>query len=84
VVGSRDVDDALVEYTESIGRLTAKARKTLVSGGARGIDQAAMRGALEAGGMVSGVLADSLERSAMNREHRRAIDGGPTRPGFAL
>ena len=76
VVGSRDVDDALVEYTESIGRLTAKARKTLVSGGARGIDQAAMRGALEAGGMVSGVLADSLERSAMNREHRRLLMEG--------
>ncbi|MEK7326726.1 MAG: DNA-processing protein DprA, partial [Chloroflexota bacterium] len=42
VVGSRHVDDALVEYTEGIGRLTAKARRTLVSGGARGIDQAAM------------------------------------------
>ena len=76
VVGSRDVDEALVEYTESIGRLTAKARKTLVSGGARGIDQAAMRGALEAGGMVSGVLADGLEKSAMNRDHRRLLMDG--------
>lgn len=76
VVGSRDVDDALVEYTESIGRLTAKARKTLVSGGARGIDQAAMRGALEAGGMVSGVLADGLEKSAMNRDHRKLLMDG--------
>lgn len=76
VVGSRDVDEALVEYTESIGRLTAKARKTLVSGGARGIDQAAMRGALEAGGTVSGVLADSLEKSAMNRDHRKLLMDG--------
>jgi DNA processing protein len=76
VVGSRDVDEALVEYTESIGRLTAKARKTLVSGGARGIDQAAMRGALEAGGMVSGVLADGLEKSAMNRDHRKLLMDG--------
>lgn len=76
VVGSRDVDEALVEYTESIGRLTAKARKTLVSGGARGIDQAAMRGALEAGGMVSGVLADALEKSAMNRDHRKLLMDG--------
>jgi predicted Rossmann fold nucleotide-binding protein DprA/Smf involved in DNA uptake len=70
VVGSRNVDDALLEYTEGIGRLTAKAMRTLVSGGARGIDQAAMRGALEAGGKVAGVLADSLERTALNREHR--------------
>jgi len=76
VVGSRHVDDALVEYTEGIGRLTAKARRTLVSGGARGIDQAAMRGALEAGGKVAGVLADSLERAAQNREHRNLLMDG--------
>jgi len=76
VVGSRHVDDALLEYTEGIGRLTAKARRTLVSGGARGIDQAAMRGALEAGGQVSGVLADSLEKTALNREHRNLLMDG--------
>lgn len=76
VVGSRDVDEALVEYTHSIGRLAAKARKTLVSGGARGIDQAAMRGALEAGGKVIGVLADSLEKTAMSRDHRMMLMEG--------
>jgi predicted Rossmann fold nucleotide-binding protein DprA/Smf involved in DNA uptake len=64
VVGSRHVDDVLVEYAESIGRLAAKARRTLVSGGARGIDQAAMRGALEVGGKAVGVSGDSLERAA--------------------
>jgi len=76
VVGSRHVDDALVEYTEGIGRLSAKARHTVVSGGARGIDQAAMRGALEAGGKVAGVLADSLERMALNRENRNFLMDG--------
>ncbi len=76
VVGSRHVDDALVEYTEGIGRLTAKARHTVVSGGARGIDQAAMRGALESGGKVAGVLADSLERAVLNREHRNLLMDG--------
>jgi len=60
VVGSRDVDDALIEYTQTVGRLAAKAGKVIVSGGARGIDQAAMRGALDAGGTVIGVMADSL------------------------
>ena len=49
VVGSRDVDPTLIEFTEAIGRLAAEAGTTLVSGAARGIDQAAMRGALEAG-----------------------------------
>lgn len=76
VVGSRDVDEALIDYTESVGRLAAKAGKTLVSGGARGIDQAAMRGALEAGGRVIGVMADSLEKAAMNREHREMLMEG--------
>jgi predicted Rossmann fold nucleotide-binding protein DprA/Smf involved in DNA uptake len=76
VVGSRNVDDALLEYTEGIGRLTAKASRTLVSGGARGIDQAAMRGALGTGGKVAGVLADSLEQTALNREHRNFLMDG--------
>ena len=76
VVGSRDVDDRLIEYTEGVGRSVARARRTLVSGGARGIDQAAMRGALETGGKVVGVLADSLERTALNREHRNLLMDG--------
>lgn len=76
VVGSRNVDESLIEFTEGIGRLTAKARYTVVSGGARGIDQAAMRGALEAGGKVVGVLADSLEQAALNREHRNLLIEG--------
>lgn len=73
VVGSRDVDDELTEFTHEIGCLVASAGRALVSGGARGIDQAAMRGALEAGGKVTGVLADSLERTAINREHRKML-----------
>ena len=49
VVGSRNLNDMLIEYTEAVGQLTAESRRTLVSGGARGADQAAMRGALESG-----------------------------------
>ncbi len=73
VVGSRQVDETLIEYTEGIGRLAARAGRTLVSGAARGIDQAAMRGALEAGGRAVGVMADSLDRAALNREHRNLL-----------
>ena len=77
VVGSRHVDDELIKYTERVGQLAAAAQCTIVSGGARGIDQAAMRGALEAGGKTVGVLANGLEREAMTREHREALmDGG--------
>lgn len=76
IVGSRNIDDALADYTMAIGRLVALAGKTVVSGGARGIDQSAMRGALDAGGRVCGVVADSLERQAMTRDHRNLIMEG--------
>lgn len=76
VVGSRYVDDVLIDYTMAVGRLTAQADRTLVSGGAKGIDQAAMRGALVAGGKVCGILADSLEKTAMNREYRESLLNG--------
>jgi predicted Rossmann fold nucleotide-binding protein DprA/Smf involved in DNA uptake len=76
VVGSRQVDEVLVAYTEDIGQLAARAHCTVVSGGARGLDQSAMSGALEAGGKTIGVLADSLERAALNREHRTFLMEG--------
>ena len=76
VVGSRNVNDTLIAYAEGVGRVAAGAGRALVSGGARGVDQAAMRGALDAGGAVVGVLADSLERTAMRREHRSALMDG--------
>jgi DNA processing protein len=76
VVGSRHVEDALLEYTTDVARLAAKSGKTLISGDAKGIDQAAMRGAIEAGGHVCGVLADSLEKKAMSREYRSLLLDG--------
>jgi len=76
VVGSRQVDDALIAYAGDVGRLAAACGRTVVSGGARGIDQAAMRGALDAGGRVVGVLSDSLEKGAMSREQRGLLMDG--------
>ncbi len=76
VVGSRRVDDSLIDYTMAVGRLAARAGRTLVSGGAKGVDQAAMRGALKAGGKVCGVLTDSLEKTTLNREHRNLLLDG--------
>ncbi len=76
VVGSRDVNDTLIAYTRNVGRLAAMAGKTIVSGGARGIDHAAMAGALDHGGHAVGVLADSLERAVMNRESRDPLING--------
>jgi len=76
VVGSRQVSDALTTYAQEVGALAAKAEQTVVSGGARGVDRAAMDGALNAGGCVSGVLAEDLEREAMNRKNRDPLRSG--------
>ncbi|MCX4031441.1 DNA-processing protein DprA [Aeromonas caviae] len=76
VVGSRNVTDDLVDYTMSIGQLAARAGRAIVSGGARGVDQAAMRGALKAGGKALGVLAEHLEKTSMSREERNYLRDG--------
>ena len=76
VVGSRKVSEELIAYTESVGQLAAQADVSIVSGGARGVDQAAMRGSLEAGGHAIGVLGNGLERAALNRENREPLMDG--------
>jgi predicted Rossmann fold nucleotide-binding protein DprA/Smf involved in DNA uptake len=73
VVGSRHVDDELISFTENVGRLAAKAHRTIISGGAKGIDRAAMHGALLADGEVAGVMADSLERAVLARDNREPL-----------
>lgn len=76
VIGSRHVDDELLYFTENVGRLSAEAHRNVVSGGAKGIDRAAMHGALMAGGTVAGVMADSLERAALARDSREPLMEG--------
>ena len=76
VVGSRKVDGELLAYTERVGELAAEAEVSIVSGGARGVDQAAMRGSLEAGGHVIGILGNNLERAALNRGNREPLMDG--------
>ena len=76
VVGSRKVNEELIKYTERVGHLAAEAEVQIVSGGARGVDQAAMRGSLAAGGHAIGVLGNNLERAALNRGNRELLMDG--------
>lgn len=73
VVGSRKSPEPLVAYARMTGALAAAAGRPLISGGARGVDRAAVSGALDAGGRSVEVLADGLERAAMERQHRAAL-----------
>lgn len=73
VVGSRHASDAGLEYAEDFGQTAASERITIISGGARGVDDEAMRGALRRGGEVVGILSGSpLERLA--RDERRKFN----------
>ncbi|HEY5551741.1 MAG TPA: DNA-processing protein DprA [Opitutaceae bacterium] len=76
VVGSRNANDSLLEYSMRVGSAAASAGYPVVSGGARGVDSAAMHGALVSRGRVIGVLPDSLERAALAREYRNALIAG--------
>jgi predicted Rossmann fold nucleotide-binding protein DprA/Smf involved in DNA uptake len=76
IVGSRDVDAAGENFTRNVAAKAAHEQIQIVSGGARGVDQFAMLAALEAGGTVAGVLADSLLRSATSGKARESIQDG--------
>ncbi|NBB79284.1 MAG: DNA-processing protein DprA [Verrucomicrobia bacterium] len=76
VVGSRKISEALKDYTENVGALAAEAGVQILSGAARGIDSSAMGGALNHGGSVIGVMADSLGRAALAKSNRDAFQEG--------
>ena len=73
VVGSRDVDEAGIGFAEAVATGAATENITIISGGARGVDQAAMLAALNNGGAAVGVLANNLNRAAVNARFRDAI-----------
>jgi len=76
VVGSRNASDADIEFTQSLGRHAAAEGASIVSGGARGVDEAAMAGTLDGEGTGVAVLADSLLKSATSSRFRRPIMAG--------
>jgi DNA processing protein len=76
VVGSRSIDEAAAAFAKEIGRKAASAGLPLVSGGAKGSDQHAMAGAMEAEGTAIGALADSLENTVRKSEIRELLLDG--------
>lgn len=76
IVGSRDVVPAGAEVAKAAARSAVGHGHGVVSGAAKGVDQLAMRAALDAGGTAVGVLADSLHRAVRDAELRRLIGDG--------
>jgi DNA processing protein len=73
VVGSRRCSTYGVNAAQSLSRDLAANGITIVSGMARGIDAAAHRGALEAGGLTIAVVGTGLEKT-YPKEHKKLED----------
>lgn len=76
VIGSRNASDADLAFTNQVGARAATEGVAIVSGGARGVDEAAMLGAMAQGGVVIGVMADSLLRAATSSKWRKGLMDG--------
>lgn len=76
VVGSRNLSAAGENVAEELAKAIAQAKRALVSGGARGADMIAMRGAVERGGSVVGVMTHPLTRSMRESENRELAEQG--------
>ncbi len=71
--------DSLAEgeaFTRVVADWCGRIGLPVVSGGARGVDSIAMASGLEAGGIVVGILADSLLRKSVSRDARDALADG--------
>ncbi len=73
VVGSRNITATDAAFADAFCKRIAMAGMTIVSGGARGVDETSMLGALAAEGTVIGVLADSLFRTALAAKYREGF-----------
>lgn len=69
LAGSRSIDEENLAFAQEVGRQAARQGYTLVSGNAKGADQAAQEACLEAGGRVISVVADTLT----DKEHRERL-----------
>ncbi len=73
IVGSREIDETALRFTQGLGARCAGEEMAVVSGGARGVDFTAQTSALNAGGNVISVVSEGLEAPVKKREIRNAI-----------
>ncbi|MGN6033618.1 MAG: DNA-processing protein DprA [Thermomicrobiales bacterium] len=64
IVGSRDAPVTTLALAQDLGTREARAGRTVISGGARGVDERAVQGAFLGGGTAVVILADGLARQA--------------------
>lgn len=73
IVGARKTTDNELFETKKIGNKITSENFGIVSGGAKGVDESAMLGALEANGSCIGFVSDSLIRKSTTSIFRKYI-----------
>lgn len=73
VIGSRNTSNTDLAFTKKVGAKAASQGVAIVSGGARGVDEVAMLGAMHAGGNVIGIMAESLLKAATSAKWRKGL-----------
>jgi predicted Rossmann fold nucleotide-binding protein DprA/Smf involved in DNA uptake len=73
IIGSRDASEQDLDFATRLGGDVAKAGFSVISGGARGIDQAALAGALDHGGNGIAILGEGLLNAATSKKYRSAL-----------
>ena len=76
VIGSRNASEADCQYTADVSAHAASQGIVVISGGARGVDQSAMLGALDSGGTSVGVLSKGLLAESSSSKYRKHIMSG--------
>lgn len=76
IVGSREASEPSLDIACRAAELAVRRGWPVVSGLARGVDQAAMAGALDAGGAVIGIPAEGISRASRRAEIRRRVHVG--------
>jgi DNA processing protein len=73
IVGSRDIDESGIRFTEQLSKRCTNDGLNIVSGGARGVDSIAENVANSSDGTTVIFVADSLEKKIRKKETREAI-----------
>ncbi|MFC2085671.1 DNA-processing protein DprA [Bacteroidota bacterium] len=73
VVGSRKAPESELAFARELGQKASQDGFSVVSGGARGVDEASMLGALEADGTSIGVLANGLLSATSSAKYRQHL-----------
>lgn len=75
IVGSREASPEAMAFARRLAESCAQSGWSVISGGARGIDQEAMNGSLELGGSVIGVMAEGLAKAVPKALRAPVMDG---------